>query len=239
MDKEQLLYNYFTNSLTEEQEKQFKELLEKDTEFKSEFEFEYNLKRVAKEKRQADLKAKLRNFESGLNTEEKEEKSSFNYLKIAASVVLLITASWLGYQSFFSLDYNDLYADNFKTYPNTVFTITRSDSLNSLEREAFVAYESHDYKLALEKFKQAKQQNYFTFYEAQCYLRLNKFNEAINKFNLIIKQNEEFVPESYWYAALAYLKQQNKEKVIHYLNKLVSDFNYKKEETKQLLEDLN
>ena len=49
MDKELLLYNYFANQLTEDEQLLFDELLKNDMDFKAQFEFEKDLKRVIKE----------------------------------------------------------------------------------------------------------------------------------------------------------------------------------------------
>ena len=65
---------------------------------------------------------------------------------------------WFGYNSFFGTDYSSMYDDNFNTYPNTVYIITRGDTQNSIEREAFVAYESKDYKKTIEKLKEIHKQ---------------------------------------------------------------------------------
>ena len=100
MTNEDLLYRFFSNSLTETEEKQFNELLETDADFKAQFEFENNLKRAIKHKENSELKAKLKNFEKEIQGNEiQKPSSSFNW-RIAASIVILLGASWFGYQSF-------------------------------------------------------------------------------------------------------------------------------------------
>ena len=44
MDKELLLYHYFSDQLTDDEQLLFDELLEKDPEFKAQFEFETSIK---------------------------------------------------------------------------------------------------------------------------------------------------------------------------------------------------
>lgn len=238
MNKEDLLYYYFSNSLNAEQELLFNKLLEEDEAFKQQFEYESNLKRAIKEKRHLDLKQKLKGFETNIE-KPKKPKRKISYLSLAASVVLLISAGWFGYQSLFGFNSSKLYQENFKAYPNTVYTITRSDSINSLEREAFVAYESEAYQLAIDKFNQADSKDYFTFYKAQSFLNLGNTTKAKELFQQIIKQNKKFVAESYWYLSLSYLKENDKTNALNNLKKLVSDFNYKKNEAQKLIKELD
>ena len=239
MNKDGLLYHYFSNSLSKAQEEQLQELLKTDVDFKKQFEFETNLRRVAKEERHKGLQSKLNQFESNISSNKTSQKSSFSFLKIAASIVVLISASWLGYQSFFGLNYADLFTENYNTYPNTVYTITRSDTINSLEREAFVAYEAEDYELALEKFNSAASKDYFNFYKGQSYLRLNNNEEAKSLFEIVIKKNEKFVGESHWYLALIHLKDKNKQRALDNLEQLVANFDYKTADAQKLIKKLD
>ncbi len=233
MDKEELLYHYFSNSLTELQREAFEALLVSDPEFKKQFEYESDLKRAIKERKHQDLKAKLNTFEAKVSS--KKSSTSFNYIRIAASIVLLITLGWFGYQNFFGFDYDELYNSNYDTYPNTVFSITRGDTINSIEREAFVAYEAKDYNLAITKFDQL-QSNYTSFYKAQSYLALNDTKSAKALFIDAIDGNKEFVAEAKWYLALIHLKEEDKDSAIEYLKDLKANHSYNKVKVDTLLE---
>ena len=150
MDKETLLYRYFSNELTIEQKSRFEELLRTDTDFKMEFEFEQNLKRAIKSQENGKLKNKLVGFEKeiilGKTSDLKEDikvrdivtnapktaTPRWRNLSLAASVVLMIGLGWLGYRSFSATDYEGLYELNHQTYPNTVFTDGFSSSCRCL-----------------------------------------------------------------------------------------------------------
>ncbi|WP_452226798.1 tetratricopeptide repeat protein [Lacinutrix cladophorae] len=253
MKNQDLLYHYFSNSLTAEQEKTFENLLENDTEFKTQFLFEQNLKEVIKSNEIDTLKTKLQGFENDLSTTEttrieffdsetsKRIKPIFNYknFAIAASIALLM--GWFGYHSFFGTDYTTMYNTNFSAYPNTVYTITRGDTENTLEREAFVAYESKDYKSAIEKLDAIPadaKKDYFNFYKGQAYLNLEDLVNAKTFFTLVVQDNKSFVGESTWYLALISLKEENKAEAVKYLENLITNFNYNKEKAQALLKDL-
>ncbi|WP_054852735.1 tol-pal system YbgF family protein [Olleya sp. ITB9] len=240
MDKEQLLYLYFSNTLTPEQEQMFSNLLKTDSEFKAQFDFENNIKQVIKAEQSEILKSKLQGFENNRSAVQHSNKSWFNW-RIAASIVFFIAAGWFGYDAFFGVNYNDLYTTNYKNYPNTVYTITRGEDTSSLERDAFVAYETEDYTLAIQKFNEVQhQQPYFNFYKAQSYLGLDELEKAKDLFLHETTINEsQFKAEANWYLALINLKQQNKTEATKYLETLIANYNYKKKEAKTLLDSLD
>jgi len=239
MNKQDLLYLYFSNSLTPEQEDLFQSLLESDAEFKAQFEFESNLKQVVKSQESDVLKAKLKGFEREIN---KPTTSIFNYRKFAIAASIALLMGWFGYNSFFGTNYSSLYNSNFSEYPNTVYTITRGDTDNSLEREAFVAYESKDYQAAIDKFESIEddaKKDYFNFYKAQAYLGLNDTENAQGLFKQVIQDNNQFVAESTWYMALTHLKQKDKDQAKIYLSKLIENFDFNKDKAQALLEEIN
>src|SRR5690606_9746743 len=202
MNNQDLLYHYFSNSLTPEQEIIFQNLLETDAEFKAQFEFEKHLKKAIKSHENDRLKSKLQEIESEINL---PKLSIFNYrnMAIAASIALLV--GWFGYNSLFDTNYNNLYNTNFSAYPNTVYTITRSDDEKSVERKAFVAYETKNYIIAIEMFDaipESTKNSYVSFYKAQAYLGIENTENAKALFEQIVQENDGFVAESIWYLAL-------------------------------------
>ncbi|WP_452221874.1 tetratricopeptide repeat protein [Lacinutrix salivirga] len=238
MNTEELLSLYFSNGLTPSQEDLFNDLLEKDAEFKSQFEFEKNLKRVIKDKESEAFKAKLQSFEAEHKT---VNKPGFNW-RIAASIIFFLGAGYFGYQSFFGVDYNELYETNYATYPNTLYPITRSDTINSIERQAFVAYEAEDYETALINFEKIEAENKtadHNFYKAQTYLQLNDLDKAEKLLNNLMNSKSQFKAEATWYLALIELKKGNKTEAKSYLKTLIIDYNYKKKEAKALLNALS
>ncbi|WP_044403171.1 tol-pal system YbgF family protein [Lacinutrix sp. Hel_I_90] len=241
MTNEDLLYHYFSNTLTEAQRLEFNKRLETNTEFNAEFEFESNLKRAIKHETNASLKTKLKGFESTVKAKDKSRKVSVFNWKIAASMVFLLGSSWFAYTTFFGVDYNDLYAANFQEYPNTEYAITRSDSMDSPERKAFVAYEAGDYENAVKAFERintAHKKAYHQFYIAQAYLKLGKADKAKALLKAIVSENEKFSGESQWYLALIALKEKDKVEAIKQLSKLTENYGYNKSKAETLLNQL-
>ncbi|MEQ8218491.1 MAG: tetratricopeptide repeat protein [Arenibacter sp.] len=244
MDKELLLYHYFSDQLTDDEQLLFDELLQKDLEFKAQFEFESDLKRVIQNKEKESLKHKLIDFENEIEAKNKSNPSRpiFKNWSIAASIALLIGLGWIAYSTFSAPDYDNLYAANFETYPNTVYTITRSDADQSLERNAFAAYEASDYEKAATAFLALKTQGgsaHTDFYLAQSYMHMGKDNEAIETLKRVILNDMEFKAEAHWYLALAYIKTKDELKAVAILHNLIENFDYKKEKAQVLLAELD
>ena len=244
MDKEQLLQQYFANQLTEEQEGLFNELLLSDAEFKAQFDFESDLKRVIKEHEHQQLKAKLVGFEKGFakEAETRRPKGGFKNWSIAASIALLIGLGWVGYNSLTGTDYEDLYNDNFQTYPNTVYNLTRGDTNESLERDAFAAYEAGDFQRALDNFDKIPaidQKSYFDFYKAQSLLKLGDTSSAVALLKKIVGSGAEFEAEAQWYLALSYLKAKDEKNAKSALQRLISNYSYNREKAIELLKEFD
>ena len=239
MNKDELLYRYFSNGLSDAQLEYFESLLETDLDFKKQFEFEKNLKRIVKAKQQVNLRKKLNDYESRIRSEETKKPSSYMFLKIAASFLILVTAGWFAYQNFSYPDYERLYLENFETYPNTVYSITRDNADDSIERQAFLAYESGDFATALEKFQQLQNPEYIDFYLAQTYLKLEDISKAKKNFSKVVKANVKFIAESKWYLALIAIKESQKKVAITYLEDLIENHDYKREAATALLEKLD
>lgn len=244
MTKEDLLIGYFSNTLSNLHKSELENLLKIDAEFKAQFEFEKALKKVVKKKENDKLKAKLHSFEEELKTPSLNSKTevtpkanSISWLKIAASLVLFVSAGWIAYNSFFSTNYMSLYDANFKAYPNTEVTIIRGDNtIDETVRKAFVAYESEDYNEAIKQFANLNA-DYVPFYKAQSYLKLGKLNKAKQFLNTSIT-NTVFVAESHWYLALIALKEKQKDQAVEQLQKVITLGTFKKDKAKELLEKL-
>jgi tetratricopeptide (TPR) repeat protein len=242
MEKETLLYKYFENTLSPEEQEFFDELLKKDPDFQEQVRFEEDLKRVVIDKERLVLKKKLQEFEAQLEKTGSRKNIFWKPLRIAASIALLFVAGWYFYTTSFSATPEELYASNYEIYPNTVYPITRGDGNDvSLERKAFESYEKNDIKVAIGLFEELSERSgldYVDFYLAQMYLANNEIPRALNKFQSIISEENDFKTEALWYASLCKLKLNRPKEAIPLLEKLVEDGSYKKQASVSLLKKL-
>ena len=245
MDKELLIDSYFSNSLSEAEEKVLNQLLVEDQEFKERFEFERDLLRATEIREHRNVKSMLEGFERDISSTEKRSTplARFRTWSIAASVAMVMGLGWLGFSTFMGTDYNELYNSNYVEYPSTVNSISRGGNDNlSLEQRAFEAYDHNLNQQAITLFtelKSTKNPDYADFYIAQAYLKLEDFKMAQAIFEAVIADKKEFAPEARWYLALTYLKKKEKGNATATLKEVIADGRYNKMEAEKLLEKLD
>lgn len=242
IEKETLVLKYFEGTLSIKEQILFDKLLADDADFKSQIEFEKNVKTAIGDGERSILKKKLQHFESARTKTTSKKINLWKPLSIAASIAILLAASWYMYTSQMFSGESDLYVANYEIYPNTVYTITRGDvNDNSIERKAFEAYESEKYEIAINNFEDLKEQtglDYVDFYLAQSLLANGDEEKAIAIFQKIRSINSDYKAEAMWYEALAQLKLMKNQEVIAILLVLQKEGSYKKQEVKDLLEKL-
>lgn len=242
MEHEELINKYFQETLDQGEKEQFDALLENNKGFKEQFLFEKDLREAIKDQERKALKLKLQDLEKNLARPATSKTTSWKIWRIAASVAVLIAAGWYIYNSNFKGGLSELYEANYDKYPNTVYNITRGSEDNTAIRKAFVAYEANDDSKAIALFQELKQSEYpiyIDFYIAQSYLKLGKNKEAITLMEQLAYGDGQFKAEALWYLSLGYIKANDKENAINSLQALILDGNYKKEEAKALLKQLN
>ncbi len=246
IDKDELLIHYFQGTLSEKDKVVFDELIAKDPEFKAQFTFEKNLQVAIKNSERNKLKQKLKTLEEVIEhktqTQKPSNKSWFTPMRIAASVAILIAASWFFYTNNVANNPEQLFANNYEMYPNTVYAITRGNSAeNTLEQKAFTAYEANDLPTATRLFQELQEKSgldYIDFYLAQTYLAQGEILKSVALFEKILEEKTDFKTEALWYAALGNIKTGQETKAILQLEALVLDGSYKKKEAENLLKKL-
>lgn len=242
MDKQELINGYFEGSLTQNTLKEVNRLLDTDTEFKNDLEFQKELKIALKKDERQSIKALF----SGLSeTQSKKETKviKMRFWSAAASMLLL-----LGLSAYFFLfnsapiNTADLYASNFVPYHNVIQPIERSNQLEDIKTKAFSAYENKEYAVALQLFEELnvkQNDSYIDFYKAMILMQLNKQEEAIPLLKNYISKEGELVDRAIWYLALAYLKIDEIEHSKAQLQALKNKNGFKHKATENLLEQLN
>ncbi len=245
MNNIDLIDKYFANSLTPKEQNSFNDLLQNNEEFKKEFQFHKDLKKVIDINRSEELKQDLQQFEK-----EYQEKSTtkflFNKWLIAASITLLIGFGlWFVKDTYFPSN-EQLYTRNFEPYRNIVQPVVRGESPKTIEYSAFVAYENKDYHKAINLFNSVPNPNkpHIQFYKAMCLLSLDNTDDAIQSLlPVAVNENTDsssknFTEMANWYLALAYLKSGNTEKALSQFSIVANHptYTFKKEEAKKIIE---
>lgn len=243
MENLDLIDRYFKNSLSPQDQKLFNELLQNDSEFKEEFVFQRDLKKVLSSIQEDELKTTLTHFE-----EKAEKKPSLKFIPkkwlVAASILIVFSLGIWGVKSTFYPSNEALYAQYFQADENTVVPIVRGDEIHSIEYRAFVAYEESNYHKAINLFNSVinPEETYILYYKGLCYLSLDKFEEALSLMTQVIenqslgKEPFEFTNRAHWYSALAHIKMENNSDAISELNFIIDQKNslYKIKEAQKL-----
>lgn len=238
MKTEELIDKYYQDELTPEERSRMEFRLRDDAGFKAEFEFQENLRRSIKSVERDKLKSRLQTYEA---QQPASSKRHWKTWAAAASIAALLGIA--GWTFFIGTHANGekLYAQNYEVYPNTAFNITRGEGEASTERDAFSAYEAHDYGQAIPLFQKLDpngQNTVVNFYLGQSQLAADQPGQAFDTFEKVIRANAEFKSEAQWYSALAALKLNDRERAKELLAALVSTKGYKAGRAKGLLKKL-
>ncbi len=244
----ELIDKYFSNSLNPKEQLLFNDLLQSDKDFKKEFIFQKDLKKIISIQQQKDLKSTLQQFEENV-----QKKSTVLFIPkkwlVAASLALLIGLGFWFVKNHYFISSEQLFSQHFEPYRNIVRPIERGENENSLEFKAFVAYEGGNYYKSINLFNSVdnSEDTYILFYKAMSYLEVNKTSEAINILLPIAtsknyKESDlNFDELANWYLGLAYLKMNENNKAISQFSLIVNHptNTFKKEEATKILNALN
>ncbi|WP_394750108.1 tetratricopeptide repeat protein [Spongiimicrobium salis] len=240
-EKDELLEKYFLEGLNGTEAGVFEKWLEEDVDFKEQFEFEKAVRQTIQSRERETLKSKLKHLETEIEAEQEEKSFPWKFLGIAASMVVV-----LGFVAYFftangNSDAAQLYATHYKTYPNTVFAITRSNGEDTQERRAFVAYEANKHDEAIRLFEAIRKQEpraYIDFYLAQSYLSIGNTDKAKSLFEKQSRSGGQFNEEALWYLGLVYLAENDVENAKSVFEELIKKKGYKQQEAVALLQKL-
>jgi len=240
----ELIDLYFDNSLSPKEQLLFNDLLQNDLDFKNEFIFRKDLKKVIAVRQQEDLKTSLGQFEDKIRQNSKLMMLPKKWL-VAASVVILATFGLYSVKTVYFPSNEVIYQTYFTSCRNTIQPVVRGKIPNTIEYSAFVAYEAHDYYKAINLFNSVAdpEASYINFYKGLSCMEIDKLTMAIELLDPISKsenlegKSADFDEKAKWYLALAYIKNNENKKAIEELS-LISNQpsgTFKKEEAIEVL----
>lgn len=206
MNQEELIDQYFENTLSEADLATFYELLKSDANFAKEVDFQKKIKATIHLNKRAELKSVLQQFEQ---PKTKVVKFSNRSVWFAAAVFLLVIAStvWILFQK---PDAQELYAVYYEPYPNVVAPVTRSETkVDTTIQYAFVMYEEGNYEsaaLIFQKIYAHTKAPFALVYLGICNLQTEQISLAITALKEAIATNNDYTIIAKWYLAMAYLK---------------------------------
>ncbi|MFD2823931.1 tol-pal system YbgF family protein [Lacinutrix iliipiscaria] len=241
MDKEQLITNYFSNGLSEEEKVLFNRLIETDSDFATKVDFETRVKHAIHKKEHQKLKQHFKNLDHSIKNVDKTPRRKI--WLVAASIALFTTLAVL--YNYVNSDYSsdDLFASYYQPAKNIVQPIVRDGNSKTDKVDAFIAYQKEDYATAKTLFRNlyvSTKDSEFLFYEGISLLELQETDDAILKLTAHLESKDAVSEMTPWYLALAYLKKGDVRNAKTLLINIVEDQSriFKKEDAKALLKKL-
>lgn len=236
MNKSDLIDKYIQNKASAEELETIKQLIAEDIDFKEELTFQLELRQAVKREESKKLKQRLQGLE--------QKKKSGRFFSIIWKVAAVFIGG-LGLLWFFNMspDYEKIYTQNFEPYPNIVVPTVRDVNTSGSDIEkAFRYYDNHDYAKAAAAFKKifdADKTGYTNFYYAISLMADQQVENAIEALeNPGWEIPERYQNQTDWYLALGYLKTQNKEKAITYLDKVIKADGAMAEQARKIVKEI-
>lgn len=236
MEKKEWINRYFEGNLTNAELQQFEEMLQNDTTFAEEVAFHKNVKKAITLNEREALKNKLRKLEA-------PKANSANRIKWLAAACILIFAGILSWFMLYTTSSDDLYAEFYEPYPNTIAPTVRGNDITDDTTKAFRHYDAENYNEALtlfDKIYDSKGKDFALFYKGISLMELKRYDEAVHTFKeLNTNRNvSDFSSESQWYLALCYLKTNNNEEAVKILKKTAEVQSPVQQKARELLAEL-
>lgn len=236
MNKLELIERYIQNKVNDEERDQVRRLMDTDADFKAELTFQLELREAVIREESNRLKQRLQ----GLERQAGGVRILSVLWKVAAVLVVGLGLLW-----FFNkpADWGELYANNFEPYPNVVAPVVRDvQAAGSDIERAFRYYDNRAYAEAAAAFdalRAADTVGYTDFYYAISLMAQGQTATAVH----VLENPDWETPENYqsqtdWYLALGYLKLQNREKAVEYLDKTIANNGAKASQARKILSEI-
>lgn len=219
---------YFRNELSPEARKAFEQRLRSETDFASEVNLELDVMRSISDEGILKLEKHLESIHAEAKmADEIPGKGSFSmkrpYLAAASVTFLLVAASLVIYSLWPPPGHSELFAHYYVPYQ-----LENMRGTNHTLRDGIQKYRNQEYRLARDQFEQILASDPsrigMTFLIGHCFLNTADLGNAIHSFEAVIAhQNNVYVAEAMWYAALTHVKAQNTDEARQLLLQITLD----------------
>lgn len=229
-NKEDLLEEYFDRETSARRKGELRsqvENLDKDT-----AEVLFGLEEAIKvEPEVEELRARISKLKDS-------RKRNFFLPKVAASVLLLIglLVVYKTVDTRKTLTNEELFLTYYTPYPSKLY---RSDGQVLSDFSKY--YQGGDYGKALQilesESKLFKNEDLILLYQGNCYLNLDRFEEAVKTFNSI-KKSSDYSIDASWFLTLCYLKMDRIDQVKAILTELIKEESLYSGVAKDLMDEI-
>ncbi|MCH7412443.1 hypothetical protein MM213_03025 [Belliella sp. R4-6] len=238
MDKQKLIEQYLTKSLTKEEEREFHRLMDSDPEFKADLNFHLGIKKALILEKEEALGSKLVGYENAYQRTKSIQRTLFR-ITVAAALIISMLLVVLKYNKT-PVEANQLFLSYFTPAENIHYPITRGES-DTLIVQAFTAYEQGQFDKALELLllmQGTGQYEGLDLYIGSAYLAIGEVNNAIKVLNPNNVKDSLLLYRYKWYQSLSYVKSSEYDSARILLEDIVAKKAFKSEKASLLLKKL-
>lgn len=234
--------NYLEGTLPDNEMREFEERLKIEPTLKEALQNVIILKEGIRQAAREQMRTKLQNIEKKLSANE-NSNSTFQiyWLKVAASIALVVVAAWLLWPSE-TVSTEELFAENFEPYPNIIIPTVRGSQTtdSSMLAQAYRAYDLQDYNRTIKIFENISPKDEdILLYLGNSYLAKGSPEKAIPVFEKMTKDFDTFDEQAEWYLSLSYLANKNEIKAKSLLKTIIDKGGSYKTKAEKVMQKLN
>lgn len=242
----ELIDNYLSSELTTNEQIWFEKELESNPNFAAEVLLHISINNAISELDIIDLRTKILDVQIDALNRRGIIKELFTikwqYVVAAASLTLMVSFG-LNFFSQKPQKNSAIYNEYYSSYDAAGIVRSGNDESKKLVNQALSYYESKSYSNAYSLFNKVLEKDFSNisihFYKGISCIELNKIEEAISAFQLIIDhKNNLFVEQSEWYLAISYMKIFEIDKAKTLLTKLAEEEGTYQSQAKAILRKL-
>ena len=224
-----LIEKYFENSLNQEEKEVFGTQMKESSEFRSEFEFENNLKAALHNQERKEMKAFLQSLD---NT---PGRSYWGWISGIAATILLVSSLLF----FLTPKQNGKLAEAyFHPLPNMISPAVRSTNTTSALNKAFELYDNESYDKAAEEFLKLENAPYASVYAGISYMAAGRYDKSLAVLNAGELEDTTFEAYRKWYLGLTYLRKGEQQQAKQIFKQLGENSSPVTEMAKKILSEL-
>ena len=238
-EKQRLIERFISGRLTADEKRQFNAFLI-DPGFKEEVNFHKEVMETVKYREDKRFKDLLKEEEEAIEKEESGFVSkrfpTWGRIASIAAMLLIILICW----QVMDRNDNNLFADYFEPYENTLYPVEKSESIGNIKENTFFLYERGSYEKTLsgfEKLLSEEENDDIAFYYANALLANEQIEKAIPILQKIILNNQsKYLIRAKWLLGLALVDQQEYLEAKQILESIQND-PFLKSEVERLLDE--
>lgn len=224
-----LIEKYFENTLNQEEKEVFGTQMKESSEFRSEFEFENNLKAAFYKRERREMKDFLQSLDKI------PRRSYWPWISGIAATILLVSSLLF----ILTPNQNEKLAEAyFHPLPNMISPSVRSTNSSIELNKAFDLYENESYDEAATEFLKLKNAPYSSVYAGISYMAAGKFDESLAVLNAGELEDTTFEAYRKWYLGLIYLRKGEQQQAKQIFQQLGENTSPVTEMAKKILSEL-